>query len=163
MFSFPAHAPTAVFTLSLHDALPIARPASGGHGRSLPRPSRAARPDPTELRGTLCPAGGPAVDLEAESCPGTPPRPRQAAAPRLGGGHRLPLPARPGPRPGARSGPGLVLGPPASEPFSDRTDRDRQELSRLCAGRKGLPGWVHRLVHAGRATVPRLGSGARRR
>src|SRR5437773_4198081 len=74
MFSFPAHAPTAVFTLSLHDALPISRPASGGHGRSLPRPSRAARPDPTELRGTLCPAGGPAVDLEAESCPGTPPR-----------------------------------------------------------------------------------------
>ena len=28
---------------------------------------------------------------------------------------------------------------------------------------KGLPGWVHRLVHAGCATVPRPGSGPRRR
>src|SRR5579884_4043718 len=85
---------------------------------------------------------------------GAPPHPGQVPLSRLGRGHRLPRAPRPGPHAGALAHPGFGLGARASEPFSDRADRHRQELSRLRPGREGLSGWVHRPLHTRQPTVP---------
>ena len=72
-------------------------------------------------------------------------------------------PARLGPCPGALAHPGFGLGAGASEHFSARPDRNREELPGLRLGREGLPGWLYGLLHAGSPTVSRSGVGPRRR
>ena len=68
------------------------------HGGGLSRPVRADGDHGVELRGTLRLAGRSAVELATEPGLGAPPGQGQTAASGLGGRHRLPLPARPGPR-----------------------------------------------------------------
>src|SRR2546430_12408915 len=61
LFFFNDTATTEIYTLSLHDALPISNPAS--RRRALPSPRRVQHQRRSDRRGGRCPAGLPLPSL----------------------------------------------------------------------------------------------------
>src|SRR5690606_4938686 len=117
-------------------------------GRGAPRPAGPARRAAALVRGAPGPARGPRVDLPAEPAPPAPAGRGPVAPPGLRGGHRLPPPARPRPRPDPPAGDRRV-GPPRPERAHHRPHRRGQDLPGLRAGPRRLPpGPPHTLLPA---------------
>lgn len=98
----------------------------------------------------------PAMELAGEPGSGTTAEERETSGQSLRGRHRLPHRPRTGQECNAGTGAGVGMGKESRERFRSWSNRRREELYRLGARAKGVPGRLLGFLHAGSRAIPRV-------